>query len=297
MSAPPGHVHVSERQSGKWEDCVWMSAVEWLRQVYRRSIPATHAEGDALRLASGDLGFSNFWNLEAGVQVRYGWSLPDPVPAAGLWAALKPGSAAIVVGSLPAWPSGSHWRRWDPGSTADHATFAYRFDATDAVWWCDPLAPTGIGYQGEVMPKAELLRFVGLKSWGQLVAPILEGVMAIYQRRETPGTFTIRAGVEVHGYRPNASGWEVAKTRPKAVVVSLPASFDATLGRLSGTTTPSSLLAISTGYFAGLYVDTAEVDETVNPAPLDATPFSQYDLDAATAALKDKIAAAQAALK
>jgi hypothetical protein len=197
MNAPPGHKHVSERQSGKWEDCLWMSAVMWLRLVFDPTIPATHAEGDALRLASGDLGFSNFWNLEAGVQVRYRWTLPDPVPPGALWATLAPGTAAVVIGNTGAWPSGSHWRRWSPGSVVDHAVFVYRFDATDAVWWCDPLAPEG-AYNGEPMPKAELLRFVAKAGVAQLVAPTLEGLMtpaAITD--ETPVLMDTTAGAQV----------------------------------------------------------------------------------------------------
>ena len=177
MSPPPGHVHVSERQTGKWYDCLWMSAVEWLRAVHDSAIPATHAEGDALRAASDDLGPSNFGNLAAGVKLRYGWTLPKLIPAADLWTRLEPGHAAVVSGGLTAWPAGSHWRRWAPTSTADHAAFAMRLDTSDAVWWCDPLAPTGT-YQGERMPKAELLRFVAKTGAAQLVAPMLEGVMA-----------------------------------------------------------------------------------------------------------------------
>src|SRR3989304_4580800 len=81
---------VSERQTGKWYACLWMSAVEWLRMVRDSSIPATHAEGDALRAASGDLGPSNFGNLAVGVPLRYGWTLPKLIPATALWIALEP---------------------------------------------------------------------------------------------------------------------------------------------------------------------------------------------------------------
>src|SRR3989304_5670697 len=117
VNAPPGHVHVSERQTGKWYDCLWMSAVEWLRMVRDPSIPATHAEGDALRAASGDLGPSTFGNLAAGVQLRYGWTLPKLIPAADLWIALEPGHAAVVSGGLTAWPAGPHRRRRAPAAT------------------------------------------------------------------------------------------------------------------------------------------------------------------------------------
>ncbi len=55
MSAQvPGHVHVTEREGdGTWEDCAFVTAVEMMRTSGRSDIPATHAEAERLRAASG----------------------------------------------------------------------------------------------------------------------------------------------------------------------------------------------------------------------------------------------------
>lgn len=93
-----------------------------------------------------------------------------------------------------------------------------------------------------------------------------EDTMAIYTRREAPGRLTIKAGTTVHGYKAVANGWAVAKTWNPHTADS-PAAFRAQLARLSGTALPASLLEVSSGYFDGLYVSTAEVEEAFDPPP------------------------------
>jgi len=94
--------------------------------------------------------------------------------------------------------------------------------------------------------------------WKEVVA------LPIYVQRDRPGTLTVRAGATVTGYRPIAAGWQPVKTwEPKPAAST--ARFDAHLSRLSGTTRPASLLRVISGYFDGLYVSTAEVDETFDP--------------------------------
>lgn len=90
--------------------------------------------------------------------------------------------------------------------------------------------------------------------------------MSIYTRRAATGRFSIAVNAVVHGYRPVASGWEVAKTWEKNPASSAP--FMAHLTRTAGTTAPSSLLECAAGFFAGLYVSTADVVETFDPAPV-----------------------------
>ena len=101
-----------------------------------------------------------------------------------------------------------------------------------------------------------------------LFEPLPGGItLPIYVLRERPGTLTVKAGTTVKGWRPKAdgSGWEVAKTwAPKPTAST--ARFDAVLARLSGRTSPTSLLRVTAGYFAGLFVASAEVEETFDPA-------------------------------
>jgi hypothetical protein len=97
---------------------------------------------------------------------------------------------------------------------------------------------------------------------GALFEPWKEVVgLPIYVQHDRPGTLTIPAGVAVTGYRPIATGWQAVQTwEPKPVAST--ARFDAVLSRLSGTTRPKSLLRVTSGYFEGLYVSSAEVLET-----------------------------------
>ena len=86
--------------------------------------------------------------------------------------------------------------------------------------------------------------------------------MPIYTLRERSGTLTIPAGASVRGWLPRAdgTGWRVERTwRPKPEPSS--ARFDAVLSRLAGTTTPASLLRVTSGFFADVYVSSAEVEE------------------------------------
>ncbi len=87
--------------------------------------------------------------------------------------------------------------------------------------------------------------------------------MPIYVLRERPGTLTVPANATVRGWLPRSdgTGWRVERTwRPKPEPSS--ARFDAVLARLSGSTTPASLLRVVSGFFEGLYVSSAEVSET-----------------------------------
>jgi hypothetical protein len=92
--------------------------------------------------------------------------------------------------------------------------------------------------------------------------------LPIYVQHPRPGTLTIAAGATVRGWtpRPDGTGWAVAKTWPAKPVPSS-ASFDAVLSRLSGTSKPTSLLRVTSGYFAGLYVSSADVTEAFAPVP------------------------------
>jgi len=174
MNLPDWHKHVSERQTGAWIDCTWDSGVEFVRLTHDKAIPATHAEGDALRKASGDtVGGSSIGDLRRGIAARYHYAAPGPINTFnGLWSSLKPGTAAVVQGSMKAFGSTHRLSRFDPLFDGGHSVSVQRLDATDRVWWCDPEAPAGT-YKGEWVTKDELLRFVTEFGGQHIVAPIL----------------------------------------------------------------------------------------------------------------------------
>lgn len=174
MNVPSWHKHVSERQPGAWIDCTWDSGVEFCRLTHDKAIPATHAEGDALRKASGDLtGGSNIGDLRRGIRARYGYWAPLPIIGfSALWTALKPGTAAVVQGSMAAFGPSHRLSRFDPTFDGGHAVLVMRLDGNDRVWWCDPEGPA-TGYNGEWVSRAELSSFVKAFAGQHIVAPIL----------------------------------------------------------------------------------------------------------------------------
>jgi len=179
------HVHVTEREvahqspcgwdDAKWEDCTFMSAVEWWRATGHPDVPATHEEGEHLRCASGRsmLGGTNLFDVVKAIRARYKASTPAPIRGfSTLWGALKPGTVAVSQGSMGAFPSTSKWRRWDRSFGGAHAVCIFRVDASDRVWWCDPLAPKGT-YSGEWMSKADLKKYVDAFGGYHLVGKIV----------------------------------------------------------------------------------------------------------------------------
>lgn len=168
------HRHVSEREAKhrwpdgrwdnrSWEDCLWASAVEALRFGGLR-IPATLAEAESIRSASGEppTGASSQGNLAAGARARYGLMLTQGTGFDALWAALDPGTAAVVNGRLGGFRAGHKLRRHLPQYVDGHAIAAFRLANADRVWWCDPLAPAAYG--GELVTRADLARYAGTRS-------------------------------------------------------------------------------------------------------------------------------------
>lgn len=163
MKLPAWHDHISEREGdGTWEDCTWDAGLEWYRLTNDKSKPATHAEAQKLRTASGEppTGGSNQSDFRAGVKARYGTTIVDAVKGfANLWRALVPGTAGSVQGTMNAFGPGHRLSRWQKNFDGGHCVLVMRLDNTDRVWWCDPLA-TDTGYNGEWATKGELERYV-----------------------------------------------------------------------------------------------------------------------------------------
>jgi hypothetical protein len=167
------HSHVTEREAAHrwpngqwdnaaWEDCTWMSGVELARLCHNSRIPATHYEGERLRQVAhvNPTGGSNSDDLVRGFALRYGWTPTTTRGFAATWSALSHGRAAMVQGVMGVFSRSHRLRRWDVNFNGQHAVLCVRADFTDRVWWCDPLAPEGSGYQGEWVSKAELKLYV-----------------------------------------------------------------------------------------------------------------------------------------
>ena len=105
--------------------------------------------------------------------------------------------------------------------------------------------------------------------------------MTMFRELTAPGSYYIKAGVAARGYRPRADGegWEVAKTRAKTTTNSPRYRFEKRLLRISGTAVPSSLIFAVDGPLMGLYVSTAEIEETYDVI----TTVPKEDLDKANA--------------
>lgn len=272
------HVHVSEREiahnwpdgrwdNASWEDCFWCSFVEWLRITQRASIPATHAEAEALRAASGeDTGSgSNPMDGNRGAAKRYGLG-PFPIVrgTSALWSAMTPGTAACVAGSMGAFPDGHPLRRHDPAFNSGHCIFAARVDAQDRVWWCDPLAPSG--YVGEWVSKADFLAFVGaLENGGHFVAPLLARPNVTEPPQEDPNVRVVVVTIEPFPAQTFTAVGVLQRYSATAELSPILAGYSATVdGAVTitgnvGAPTGSGFLRLASGGSKGRYIKAAQV--------------------------------------
>lgn len=144
VTAPADHVHISEREAdGTWEDCTWDSGLEWFRLVYDARKPATHAEAQLLRHASGEpaTGGSNLGNLARGILVRYGKTIPARQSGfTALKAALTANKAAVIQGSMSAFGPTHRLSIYDRNFDGAHAVLLMNYGGQ--LLWCDPEAPT-----------------------------------------------------------------------------------------------------------------------------------------------------------
>lgn len=275
------HVHVTEREAdGTWEDCTWCSGLEWYRLAHDPSRPATHAEAQALRDASGmpPTGGSGIGDFIRGVSARYHVALTER-PVSGftaLWNALKPGTVALVQGSMGAFGSTDPLSRWDRNFNGGHAVFVARVDAQDHVWWCDPEAPTGVGYVGQWVTKAQLASFVNAFGGSHLVAPIkvaapaVENNMSLTFLTYTPGAKATVKPLSNIRVEPRIASTRVRMVGSTAETVTL-------LGTVTGDTDPANGSTVWYAFIEGLAVHYTAKDNVtaVAPAPV-AVDLSQY---------------------
>lgn len=300
------HDHVSERETAHtwpdgqrddaaWEDCTMDSAIEFARLTFRRSIPSTHREAEALRAASGEdpLGGTGIDDVIRGFKARYGWTsgYTQVSGFADLWTALKPGTAAIAQGKTGAFPAGHRLRRFDADFTGGHAVLVVRLDSQERVWWCDPLAPEG-SYQGEWVTKAELSTYVRAFAGSHLTAPLLpvEADMPTLTTYQPGYTITVKATSNIRSTPYVQSGnllrtIAAGATEKWTIVGAVKGGVDAESG--------------SDVWYArwanGRWEYTAKANVTSGPtapvgtAPVDTTPFDQADIDAAVKAATDPL--------
>jgi hypothetical protein len=173
MDKPLDHIHISEREAdGTWEDCTWDSGLEWYRLVYDKSRPATHAEAQLLRHASGEpaTGGSNLGNLKTGILRRYGKTTPALISGfSNLQAALTNNKCAVIQGSMKAFGSTHRLSTWDRNFDGSHAVMLMNFGGR--LLWCDPEAPTSANVPVAVT-WAEVKAFVTAFAGQHLVGPI-----------------------------------------------------------------------------------------------------------------------------
>jgi hypothetical protein len=172
-AAPSDHIHISEREpDGSWEDCTWDSGLEWYRLVYDPRKPATHAEAQLLRRASGEpaTGGSNLGDLARGIRARYGTSIPARISGfATLKATLSPGKVAVVQGSMSAFGPNHRLSEYDRNFDGAHAVVVMNIDGV--LLWCDPEAPTKADVPVTVT-WAEVERYVKALNGQHVVGPI-----------------------------------------------------------------------------------------------------------------------------
>lgn len=172
---PVTHKHISEREpDGSFEDCTWDAGLEFYRDAIDPSKPATHAEAQALRAASGEppTGGSNLGDFRRGVAARYHRTLPPAINAHGILTALKPGYVGLVQGSMSAFGPLHVLSKFDRNFDGGHAVWAGRTPG-GALLWCDPEAPTTADVP-VLISEANLQKFVDAFAGQAIVAPALQ---------------------------------------------------------------------------------------------------------------------------
>lgn len=161
-----------------WEDCTWASGVMAANAQTKGNYPATLAEAERLRAASGEPpgGGSNIGDLTRGMMARYGWA---GATVEHDWTkvskALAVGRGAVLQGSMGS--VSTHLRRWDPGFRGGHAVYVQR-ERSGALWWMNPQAPAT--YQGEEVTDAQAKTyFLGLAGSKAMVVTLQEAEMGL----------------------------------------------------------------------------------------------------------------------
>jgi len=203
VRALPGHVHISEREAdGTWEDCTFDAGLEWYRDAIDPSKPATHAEAQLIRKASGIVmtGGGTIGDFRRGVKARYGRDLPAAINARAILTHLKPGYVAVVQGSMSVFGPSHRLSVWSKNFDSGHAVWIGKTPEGQLLW-CDPLAPATAAVPVTVTSDA-VTKFVNAFDGNALVAPALkwpqkEIAMPALTAYLPGQTITIKAGSNI----------------------------------------------------------------------------------------------------
>jgi hypothetical protein len=167
---------------------------------------------------------------------------------------------------MGAFALGHSLRRHQPSFAGIHQVTIFRLDATDRVWWCDPLAPA-VGYIGEWVSKAQFAAYVNaFAANGHTVAPLQEDSMTTIELTpfpEGPRLFSIAPGATVSGYSPTSA--TPVKTQTFASGSSASAKGVAVITQVPLRAPQGTFYLGSNGVYAGLYIPISQV--TLAPAP------------------------------
>jgi len=172
---PTTHVHISEREpDGTFEDCTWDAGLEFYRDAFDPRKPATHAEAQLLRRASGEpaTGGSNLTDLRRGIKARYGATIPAAINARNILIALHPGDCAIVQGSMSAFGPLHPLSKWDRSFDGGHTVYLAR-TPDGKLLWCDPEALTTADVP-VLVSSADVQKYVSAFAGEAIVAPALQ---------------------------------------------------------------------------------------------------------------------------
>lgn len=167
---------VTERQPGRWKDCLWASGA---MLIDKWTNGQTTVGREHLRRLSGDLhGGSTLADLSRAfarfdLDLRYSPDGGDAVTWSALLKRLATGGGAVLLGDQHRMPR--YFGRWDrkfwakTGKGDDHAVYVERYNPrTGLVWLMDPLAPAA--WPGEWVRAATLRRFVWTRGGAVVVA-------------------------------------------------------------------------------------------------------------------------------
>lgn len=233
MAQPVDHIHISEREAdGTWEDCTWDSGLEWYRDCIDPRVPATHAEAQLLRRASGEpaTGGSNLGDLKRGIKVRYGKDTPALVSNKTILAALKPGYASVLQGSMSAFGPDHRLSKFDRNFDGAHAVYLARTPKGNLLW-CDPEAPTAADVP-VLVTEAEVTKFVNAFAGQAIIAKVRAWTGATTED-------TVDLKTYLPGYTANITPQSNVRSQPR---------IGATLLHSTGLTkTPAVVIGTTTG--------------------------------------------------
>ena len=255
---------VTERQAGRWKDCLWASGA---MLIDKWTNGETTVGRERLRRLSGDLhGGSTLADLSRAfarldLDLRYSPGGGDAVTWSALLNRLAAGGGAVLLGDQHHMPRS--FGRWDrkfwarTGKGDDHAVYVEGYNPrTGLVWLMDPLAPAG--WPGEWVRAATLRRFAWTRGGAVVAAMTPSARPAPFAGVELgdPGASTSAGTLRVAWPLGAADGWRfqgadatsvttriaAEDVRVGSETIALPSGDDELVGGRSGVSVESGAL-------------------------------------------------------